>query len=169
MKANVNFEFTDAELAKFVEDQGRRVIFNFLGGLFHHLNYHLDPTTMSAMQEAVKSAVQIGLQSRQPPSSRGPFGPPPGYGYGPMGPPPSAGPGPGVSSQYPANVRPIREPAMVDRCFPVEATRNTEAGWACHGCATFNGTHRPVCRYCGHARCDAIITPPPEPAPEPAP
>jgi len=41
----------------------------------------------------------------------------------------------------------------VDQCFPIEATRQTEAGWGCCGCATFNDASRARCRHCNHARC----------------
>lgn len=196
MKSNVNLEFTDTELVQFVEDQARRVVFSFLGGLFHHLNYHLDPAILSAVKEAVKSGVQIGVQAK--PGTRGPFGPPPGsgYGYGPppgytavqRGPMPPSGPvGPaqpqfdiqsllqGLQSilaqggQVPQqdNVRPIAEPTTVEHCFAIEETRQNEAGWACCRCAASNGLGRTRCRACGHQRCGAVITPPPSPVETP--
>lgn len=26
-------------------------------------------------------------------------------------------------------------------------------GWGCCQCNTYNGEHRPACKYCGHERC----------------
>jgi len=112
----------------------------------------------------------------------GPYGPgaPPGP-YGPGAPPGPYGPGavpygtPGANGPAsPGNVQGIRSGGTngIERCFPIEGTRQTEEGVGCCQCATFNGLQRTVCRYCGHTLCHEreqppIVTPPPIRTPGP--
>lgn len=157
MRATVNFEFSSEEIESFAS----RVIVSALGDVA------TDPQQMQILFAGLHRGIEMVLsQAAMPPWVRGGGGIPQGsqaqtrpipQGYGPM---PSARPVPG-------NVYPIQEPVAVDKCFPIEATRNVEAGWGCHSCATFNGSQRTVCRYCGHTRCDAVFTPAPEPSSPP--
>ena len=168
MKATVNFEFSSEEL----EGLASRVLSGAILGAFGNA----DPAQLQAMLAVVHQGVGIGVNlashamgQRPPPwmRSQGPMPPGP-YGASPPVPPggypyPTTGPVGG-----PSNVRPIREPMTVDRCFPIEGTRNIEPGWGCCECATYNGLQRAQCRNCGHARCGgATVTPAPAQPPPP--
>jgi hypothetical protein len=108
----------------------------------------MDPQTILA-------GIQQGMQLVQQQS--GVLGRPPknAAGYG-LGVPPM----PAV-----VDIRPTS--AVLDKCFPIDASRHMEASFACCKCATVNSDERAKCRHCGHVRCDVIITPPPPPMPEP--
>jgi hypothetical protein len=155
MRATVNVEFTSEELAEFVEDQGRRLVVDFLGSLFHHLNHHLDPQTVEVLKAAVAQGVQMATSmGRSGGGHRVPGGPPP----------PAPGSGPvGLSPGYGyAGPAPTRESPVVENCFRIEATRQLEEGWGCCRCSTYNGLQREHCRHCGHPRCGPVVTPAPE-------
>ena len=158
MRATINFEFDSSELETFATSVFVKGIAGAVGRISE------DPMAIQGVLAGMQQTIGMVLngvvqQRRGPPMGRVYTGPPPGYG--PMGPGPMPYGSPGPVQQDPSNVHPIREPASVERCFPIEATRNIEAGWGCHGCATFNGSQRTVCRYCGHQRCDSTINPPP--------
>jgi hypothetical protein len=178
MKFTVNLEASDEELKKFAADTLVQAAMGGIGELFN------DPQYASAIQGAFAGIAQTIQQSIgrgpprgwRPPMTHGPQAYPPGYvpPYPPGYAPPAAYPpgvmpygpaGPYAASQ-PSNVHPIREPAAVEKCFPIEATRYAEAGICCCRCATYNGVQRTSCRHCGHQFCHVIAPPPP--APEPA-
>lgn len=176
MRATVKFEFGSEEIESFVTNVVVKSVAGTLGeiaedpmqmqallaGLQQGIGAVLSRATMVMRQGPPRGRAYVGAPYGAP---MGAPGAPPGP-YGPAGPTPPAGPY--GAPQDPGNVRPIRDAAQVlDRCFAIEASRNTEAGWACHGCATFNGSQRTVCRYCGHTRCDPVITPPPAPTATP--
>jgi len=200
MRTTINIEFTDDEIRTHIEDLGRRWLFSVLGQIGNYIG-QLDPQVLIGVQQGMNETMArlFRDQARRPqhphghagppgmPPQGGPVGPPPGMPYGPFGPPGMPygpfGPPPGMPYGVPVpqgpygNVRPIREPAALERCFPIEGTRHAEPGWGCHLCATYNGLQRPTCRHCGHPRCDApvappqgpIVTPPPGGAPPGAP
>ena len=181
MRATVNFEFGSEEIESFATNVAVKAIAGTLGqiagdpaavqgvlvGMQQMIGMVLSHAS-TAMHRAPRGRVGVPMDSYGGPMGPGPYGP-----MGPMQQQPHVGSVPypyqqGVAGPGPQVLRPD-ESATVDRCFPIEATRNIEAGWACHGCATFNGSQRTVCRYCGHTRCDVpgpVVTPPPEPAPE---
>jgi hypothetical protein len=169
MKASVNFEFGSEEIERFVAGAVTRGIWRALDGI--------GPNEMQVMLAGLHTGMGIVMSHAQqamlgrphthgppPPWARGPFGPPPGQPYGATGPIPSTGQGPYAT---PDNVRPIRESAVTEHCFRIEATRHLEEGWGCCGCSTYNGLQRTTCRHCGHTRCGALITPAPVGGPAP--
>lgn len=189
MKTTVNVEFTNDDLAEFAS----KVLVKVLGAVGQDIgSAFANPQAVAIVQNLFSNLA--GMQQRQRP--RATVGAPLGvphvyYQQGPYGPQPGTGPSPfmqgiahGVQAAMhgmgiadagtppPQNVQPIREPAHVERCFPVEATRQMEAGIVCCQCATPNGAQRTHCRYCGHPLCHEpigkpIVTPPPEVPPEP--
>lgn len=174
MKFTVNLEATDDELKKFVADTLVNAVMGGLSEVFQ------DPTFAPALQTALGGIAQTIQQSLGQGAVRVRRGPPPmTYGPQPYPPPPAAYPpgyqpgygpvGPFAASQQ-NNVHPMRGSAgVVEKCFPIEATRNSEAGIGCCRCATFNGLNRASCRHCGHPFCHVIAPPPPAPAPVPEP
>jgi hypothetical protein len=170
VKATINIEYTGEELEKFAMNLLSRGLTKFVGEFtpeqtqffFAGVRQALDMFLGQAGQQ--RGRVGGGLRPNgAPPQPFGgpvphadPFGsPPPGRGFNPFA---------RRVEGEPDNVQPIHgEPPHVDRCFPVEATRQNEAGIACCQCATANGTQRTHCRNCGHKLC-VIATPPPAPA-----
>jgi len=178
VKFNLNVEVTDDELKEYAAD----VLLRSLGTVWRDLggalaNPQATAIAMNLFQQV--ASIQSGMRHPQQ-RQRGPVGPP-AYPYGPGLGVPAAGyspPGPyGTSAapygappgaNGPDNVRPIRESAHVEQCFPIEETRNMEAGVGCCRCATFNNVQRTQCRSCGHVLCHhvhhgapPIVTPPP--------
>ena len=194
MKFSVNAEFTDDELAEYAAS----VVTKVLGAAWHDIGGALANPQASAIAMNLLSNLS-GVQQRQRARPTvgtvgSPFGvphyPPGPYGPGPVGPSPLMHPSPfmqgiahGVQAAMqglgiadagapsPQNVQPIREPTHVDRCFPIEATRNVEAGIACCRCATYNNVLRTQCRHCGHILCHGAppsVPPPPAMPPDPS-
>jgi hypothetical protein len=184
VKATINLEYSSEELEKFLSNAGVAMLVKFFKSI------KLDPSQVPAYIDYFKQGFEQAMAGggfRMPHAHHhGPPGyPPPPHHHGPPGyppPPPGYMPRPVGSSSFadflaaqryakreaapedPNNVQPIHgEPPHVDRCFPVEATRQNEAGIACCQCATANGTQRTHCRNCGHKLC-VIATPPPAPA-----
>lgn len=173
MKVTVNAEFGSEELKQYGVDLLMKGISRFVA---------TDPTMFfNGLQQAMQLVMsqvqphQRGQVRAAPHPMYGFGGPPMPSGYGPTPPmyggpmPPGYGPPPpGYGPVGPDNVRPIREPAHVERCFPIEGTRNVEEGIGCCRCATYNGLQRVQCRNCGHVLCHhvhlgapPIGTPPP--------
>jgi hypothetical protein len=164
VKTAIHVEFTDDELSDF----GSRVLLKVVSGAWRSMEgAFADPQAaaivMNLVQQAMQAGVRAGAQQRQ----RGPITVafhPGAFGYG--APPGTNGPtGPG-------SVQNIRSGSAkgIEHCFPIEATRQTEEGWGCCQCATFNAVQRGTCRTCGHVLCNEvppIVTPPPGPAAPP--
>ena len=174
MRVTVNAEFSDTELKQY----GLEMLVKGIAHVTEMIG-SANPNALLAANQAIQGMLGqvMAMRGRVRPGA-GPhpmygFGAPPGYvaapGYGaPPGyyGPQSQGAPPGYGPMGPDNVRPIREPAHVEQCFPIEATRNVEAGWGCCRCATYNHVQRAQCRNCGHVLCHGappIVTPPPEP------
>lgn len=176
MKATINIEYGSEELEKFLSNMVGRQLSRYVGGF--------SPEQLQMFLAGVRQAIDmfVGQVGQQPQRGRvprygappqGPFGgsfvPPPGFrpgmyeSWGPPYPPPGRGPFTGRVEGDPDNVQPIHgEPPHVERCFPVDATRQNEGGIGCCQCATYNGAQRTNCRNCGHKLC-VIATPPPQP------
>jgi len=179
MRATVNFEFDTKELESFASTALSRSIVRAFGSA--------DPAQLQGLLTSLHQG--IGAVLGQAAAVRQHHGPPPPWARayaapapgpigthgpyaGPYAGPAYPGPMGGPPQQEPGNVRPIRQPAAVERCFTIDGSRSIEPGWGCHLCATYNGEQRGVCRSCGHTRCDPIVTPPPdqqslEPSPVP--
>jgi len=161
MKTAINIEFGTEELERFVTNVGVKSLLSLLTGI--------DPNiAMAAFQQGVQLVQQQHAHThhrhRVPPPgffvAADPFGPPPRPGQG--GPPPPAPQGPYAQGHAPQPIR--EEPVVHERCFPIEETRNHEAGIGCCQCATYNNVARTECRHCGHKFC--VITPAPGPQPQ---
>ena len=173
----LNLEFSADEMENFLVKGAFKTLTKLFGSQ--------DPAVaaaLNAVQQGLMAIVMAGTRPQgpvargyypSPPVGYPPvYGPPPGPGSWPYGPPP--GPfGAAAQAQYAngpgTNVRPIREPGAVERCFVIDETRSLEAGWGCHECATYNGQQRTVCRQCGHPSCVPIAPPFPSSTPEPVP
>jgi hypothetical protein len=184
MRAVINFEFASEELETFLSNAVVRSVSKMFGDIPPDQWRELQRVLQYMFQQGMTVAMGMGGPGRQRPHHHnGPLGAPPGYpppGYPspfPYGGPPFGGPQPGpIPSSSPPpygdygpqpmqdNVRPIREPAHVERCFAIESTRHLEAGIGCCKCATYNRIERTHCRHCGHKFC-VIATPPGPPQP----
>ena len=146
MKANVQIEFTDEEVERYIAKlvfKGFTSLEASLGSVFN------DPQAVSVLQTVFGQ-----LTRTQVPQPQGGWYPPP-WARSTAAP---AGVGASVTRMPNTN-------SVVDKCFAIEETRHMEAGWGCCRCATYNGVSRAACRYCGHERCGVIVTPPPSPQP----
>jgi hypothetical protein len=159
VKATINVEFGSEELQKFVLDVGVKA---FTKG-FGMLDASIPPAQQAAMFQKLFQWFETTLtqESHAHHAYRGrprSNGVPPQPSTGPFGSPvPQAWP--------PPEPQPIHgEPPHVDRCFAIEANRNTEAGIGCCQCATNNALTRTNCRRCGHKLC-VVVTPPPAQGP----
>jgi len=164
VKTSVHVEFTDDELSDF----GSRVLLKVVSSAWQSVegafsNPQAASIVMNAMQQVLQAG-QVGAQQRR---QHGPVTAvafhPGAFGFG--APPGANGPtGPG-------SVQNIRSGSAkgIEHCFPIEATRQTEEGWGCCQCATFNAVQRDTCRTCGHVLCmrSPVVTPPPGPAAPP--
>lgn len=161
MKATINIEYGSEELEKFVSNTGVMLLKKMLG------SFKIDPNDAPYYIDMIKQGFLLAMdgpvQKRRSngvppqPFGGGPFAPPPGY---------TEVPPPWARGTVGDKVQPIRDPGHVERCFPIEATRNIEAGIGCCTCATYNGTQRTHCRNCGHKLC-VIATPPQGEEPSP--
>ena len=149
-RMKVSVELESGELEDFLVKTSAKILFKLIDS-------RQDPTVASsiaAIQQGLVAMVTAGSRPQSQGQTRA-YGSPSPFGSPPQG---------------PGNVRPIREPDAVERCFPIEESRHMEAGWACCGCATVNGMQRTACRQCGHPCC--VIPPSPSPpqphAPEPS-
>jgi hypothetical protein len=138
MRATITVEFTDEELLKHAEDVGRRWTLN----LIHDVINHCDANTASAVgQVLIQAAASVlGSKSTAPGVNGSPVS-------NPLDPGPTA-----------ARADVVFEPS---ECVRQPEDRFSDEGWLCCRCAVFNGVHREDCRRCSHARCGAVITPPP--------
>ena len=163
MKATINVEFGSEELEKFALSLAGR-LFAKLGGTINPTDI---PTFFALMQQGmdlalghfwvptrVRRAPGPGLRPNGAPPPGGPFG-------GPVGSQDAPWPPPGMAVAQPIH----GESSHVERCFAIEANRNTEAGVGCCQCATNNALTRTNCRRCGHKLC-VILTPPSAEEPE---
>lgn len=162
MKFSVQAEATDEEIRTLAADAARR-------GLVEGLKYLDDAMGRIFTPDATRNLFAVLgpiIQQVQQQGLGGPGGP--GLGpvtffrraAGPIGPMPASPPSTGRPASVPTGT-------MVEHCFAIEESRNTEAGWGCHECATFNAAQRIACRACGHKKCGPIVTPPPTPTEEP--
>ena len=156
MKFSVQAEATDEEIRTLAADAARRGLVEGLKYLDDTMSRIFTPDTTRSLFAVLGPIIQ---QVQQQQGRPGPgLGAPTIFGR-PMGPPP---PPPPAGRPTPMPTSPF-----VERCFPIEESRNTEAGWGCHECATFNAAQRIACRACGHKKCGPIVTPPPAPTEEP--
>jgi len=160
MRATVNIEFGSEEIEGFATSVIVKSVAGSLGEIVD--NPASLQVLLAGLQQGIATVLSHATMAHHhgPPRARpvgypppGPFGPTP-QGYGP--PPGANGPG------DPGNVRPIHEPATVEHCFPIDETRQNEAGWGCCRCAILNGLSRTLCRQCGHQRCGGVVTPSPD-------
>ncbi len=156
MKAGINLEFTDDEIKRIGYEllaRGSMTVMSHLGRYFTTL----DPRVAASLQGLF---VQMQAAALSPQVQRAPM--PPGWAPPPPWVRPAPAPGPYAPPPEAARVTRMPDTSPVhDKCFAIEETRHMEAGFGCCKRATYNNVSRTACRHCGHARCDAIITPPP--------
>ncbi len=186
MKFSVQAELSDTEIRELAADAARRGVVWAAQEMGEALNRVFTPETTQSLFSVLGPVLGPMIQTMQQQMPRGPQGdirrpwgrvgffpsqnqqPPPGYGGGigvppgPFGPPPGAGYGPpGARVVVPMSGSGVE----VKECFPIEETRQNEAGWGCCRCATSNSAQRSECRTCGHKRCGAVVTPTPKSTP----
>ena len=146
MKATINVEYTGEEIERLISNMVGHRLLKFVGGFSQEQVQWF----LAGIQQAMGTIVgQVGAQPQRDPR---PSGAPPGPFRGPFGSPPGM-------------VQPIHgESPHVDRCFAIEANRNTEVGIGCCQCATNNALTRTNCRRCGHKLC-VVVTPSPAEGP----
>lgn len=163
-RASINVEFEDGDLRKFAEDMLRRWTLNTIHDLLKHIR---DPHLSHLIKQAIQMGMSAGYDFKRGPDRRPhqrPADAPPG--------PPPWGPGEvhdmGMVGEIlrretsGAGRMPPQE-GKLTRCMPIEANPYQEEGWMCHGCSTYNGVQRSVCRQCDHERCDDVVPSTPSP------
>lgn len=151
-RASINIEFEDGELRKFIEDGLRRWTLNTIHDVIKHIR---DPNVASLIMQLFQTGIAAGASAgaKGRGSEQGPTYHQRPDGDGVQGRSPF--PGPGMVEEI---LRGSPGAPGPKRCMPVEANLYQEEGWGCHKCSTYNGAHRPVCRQCGHERCDVRVS-----------
>lgn len=165
MKMSVNVEATDEEIRDLASDVARRglvyliqIASDSLGSLGRNFTPEAAQSMFAGLSAGagpfIAHIAQAQKQAQKNSMNHGRV-PPFAAGYGPT-PIRTVVPFPGSD-------------AVMERCQQLEETKQNEAAWLCHVCASANGMMRSRCRTCDHARCGIPVVTPPSTGPGPNP